>query len=649
MKKIGIFKFMISYLKLRIKAIILLTLFGVVFAIVFSLYNLPLEPVAYAVMICANLGGIFLIADFLKSYRRHKLLQDLKESITLNVDKLPDPKDIIERDYNDLLTYAYKKNTEIEYEAEISHSNLIDYYTLWAHQIKTPIAAMRLILQSEESEQNTELSMELFKIEQYVEFVLQYLRVESMSSDLVLKNYSLDSIVKQAVRKYAKMFIRKKIKLNFEEINCEVLTDEKWLLFGIEQILSNALKYTNEGSISIYMDNSSEKTFVIEDTGIGIKEEDLTRIFERGFTGSTTVLVMVSTTVSLYIGMEDVVRTRYPRDIAISANNVSKEKAEILNSTIKETVDESKVPIKNIIKYRSFPLVMLRDKNYFVDNNNEFKAESNACFLEFIPLNEYNELSNGTYTLKENEVLLYTYKGEIAEDSFNVLGKELKIKERLSYIPVDGASSIIANSYFIVVPDEETIESLYKLSSEFKGDKVDLSYYYAFDTDSSSEVEVTLTKEINNKISELSVDGYSEGAEESRVSFFSVYGGLLFLGIFLGALFIMAAVLIIYYKQISEGYEDKERFQIMKKVGMSKEEIKKSIGNQVLMVFFLPLLTATIHIAFAFKVIVKLLALLNLTNVKLFMLCTVGTICIFALFYALVYWLTSRIYYKIVS
>jgi len=137
--------------------------------------------------------------------------------------------------------------------------------------------------------------------------------------------------------------------------------------------------------------------------------------------------------------------------------------------------------------------------------------------------------------------------------------------------------------------------------------------------------------------------------EESRESFFSLYGGLFFLGIFLGALFIMATVLIIYYKQISEGYDDKERFEIMQKVGMSKEEIKKSIGNQVLMVFFLPLVTAIIHIAFAFKVIVKLLAVLNLTNVTLFVICTAGTIFVFAIFYAIVYFLTSRVYYKIVS
>lgn len=301
MRQTEIFKFLISYFKLRLQGIILLGLFCATFALVFFLYNLPVEPVVYAGMLCAIICAIFILFDYLRLYKKHKLLQDLKSSITLGFDRLPEPEGIIEEDYRDLLMSLYKKSTEIAHAAEMSRSDLVNYYTLWAHQIKTPIAAMRLILQSEESDQNSELSMELFKIEQYVEFVLQYLRVESMSSDLVLKKYSLDNIVRQAVRKYARMFIRKKIRLNFEELNCEVLTDEKWLVFVVEQILSNALKYTKEGTISIYMDDLSEKTLVIEDTGIGIKEEDLMRIFERGFTGYNGRWDKKSTGLGLYL------------------------------------------------------------------------------------------------------------------------------------------------------------------------------------------------------------------------------------------------------------------------------------------------------------------------------------------------------------
>lgn len=364
---------------------------------------------------------------------------------------------------------------------------------------------------------------------------------------------------------------------------------------------------------------------------------------------STTVLVMVSTTVSLYIGMEDVLRTRYPRDISISAKNISKDKSEELTSMIKKQAEKQGAAVKNIVKYRSLDLAVIQDKNYFTDNRNELDM-NNVGFLEFIPLSEYNEMENKSITLKEDEVLLYTYRGEIAEDSINILGNEFKIKERINTMTVDGiASSVVSKGYFVVVPNGNTIKKIFSSSTEASKNIGELSYYFAFDTDSNAEEEIALTKDINSKIKELSVDGNCEGLEESRVSFFSVYGGLFFLGIFLGALFIMATVLIIYYKQISEGYDDKERFEIMQKVGMSKDEIKKSINSQVLMVFFLPLFTAIIHIAFAFKVIIKLLEVLNLTNVTLFVYCTVGTIFVFTIFYGIVYVLTSKVYYKIVS
>lgn len=317
MKKTETLKLLMIYFKMQLKVIILLGLFWVTFAFVFFLYNLSVEPVVYAIVLSASMGTVFFIVDFIKLYKKHSLLLDLKSSITLGFDKLPEPEGIIEEDYRDLLISVYKKSTEIAYAAEISRSNLVDYYTLWAHQIKTPIAAMRLVLQSEESEQNAELSMELFKIEQYVEFVLQYLRVESMSSDLLLKKYSLDDIVKQAVRKYARMFIRKKIKLNFKELNCEVLTDEKWLVFVIEQLLSNALKYTKEGTISIYMGSCSEKTLVIEDTGIGIREEDLTRLAERGFTGYNGRSDKKSTGLGLYLCKQ--ILNRLSHSIAIES------------------------------------------------------------------------------------------------------------------------------------------------------------------------------------------------------------------------------------------------------------------------------------------------------------------------------------------
>ncbi|MBM7684712.1 sensor histidine kinase [Defluviitalea raffinosedens] len=291
----------ILYFKAYIKEIIFYVLAASIFFLVFSLYGLPLEPVIYSFILCMNIGVVFLSVNFMDYYRRHKILKDLQDSIVLSLEKLPDVKDMIEQDYQELLSILYNANVQSKYEADEKYNNLMRYYTLWAHQIKTPIAAIHLILQEEENEQNLELSMELFKIEQYVEFVLQYLRLDSMFSDLVFKKYSLDEIVKQAVRKYARMFVRKKIKLDFKGLNCEVLTDEKWLCFVIEQILSNALKYTKQGMIFIYMHPDFEKTLVIEDTGIGIAKEDLNRIFERGFTGYNGRWDKKSTGLGLYL------------------------------------------------------------------------------------------------------------------------------------------------------------------------------------------------------------------------------------------------------------------------------------------------------------------------------------------------------------
>lgn len=290
-----------SYIKRHLAIIIALIIGVCIFAAVFSLYSLPVEAVVYSSILSAFAFVLIGFIRFFSYYKRHRQLEHIKNIIAINLPDFPEPMSTIEKDYQELLKLLDGSKLSVIYEKDNSLSNMIDYYTLWAHQIKTPIAAMRLILQSDNSEINEELLEQLFKIEQYVEMVLQYLRMESMSSDLVLKKHSLDLIVKQAVKKYAKSFIRKKIKLNYEDLNCEVLTDEKWLVFVIEQILSNSLKYTTSGSISIYMDENSPKTLVIGDTGIGIQEEDLPRVFEKGFTGYNGHADKKSTGIGLYL------------------------------------------------------------------------------------------------------------------------------------------------------------------------------------------------------------------------------------------------------------------------------------------------------------------------------------------------------------
>ena len=193
------------------------------------------------------------------------------------------PAHLLERDYQDLLRCLMEEKQRLQEHSDARYSDMVEYYTLWAHQIKTPIAAMGLLLQREDGPQQAQLQTELQRIEQYVEMVLCYLRLDADSTDYMLRAYELDGIVRQAVRRYAGQFIQKKIKLEYEPLNCQVLTDEKWLLFVIDQVLSNALKYTPSGSISITLE--PEKTLCIRDTGIGIAPEDLPRVFEKGFTG----------------------------------------------------------------------------------------------------------------------------------------------------------------------------------------------------------------------------------------------------------------------------------------------------------------------------------------------------------------------------
>lgn len=272
-----------------------------IFIIVFLLYSLPLEPILYASILTSFFISIISFVRLAGFYKRHLTLCKLKNSIALADYMFPGTMNLIEKDYQALIKEIDKSRLKVINEKNKSYSDMMDYYTIWAHQIKTPIAAMRLILQSEKSEANDELLEQLFKTEQYVEMVLQYLRLESLNSDLLLKKYSLDNIVKQAVRKYSRLFIRKKIKLVYEDLNCSVITDEKWLVFVVEQILSNSLKYANSGEISIYMDGNLADTLVIEDTGMGIEQEDLPRVFEKGFTGYNGRADKKSTGIGLYL------------------------------------------------------------------------------------------------------------------------------------------------------------------------------------------------------------------------------------------------------------------------------------------------------------------------------------------------------------
>ncbi len=300
---------MTAYLKARRRVIAAFVVFAAVIAVVYTLGGVPLGATGYAGAICGSLALAAGIVDYIRFNRKRSTLEKLREQITISCSDLPEPDNAIEHGYSELIGILFRSLGDTQAHSERKLAEMADYYTMWAHQIKTPISSMRLSLAEQDSPESRELTEELVRIEQYVEMVLCYIRLESSDTDYVIRECSLDSIVRAAVRRFSGQFIRKKLTLDLQPTEYTVLTDEKWLLFVVEQVLSNALKYTRETPQSTQ--DSAEKdritisfeneTLCIADTGIGIAPEDLPRVFERGFTGCNGRTDMKASGIGLYL------------------------------------------------------------------------------------------------------------------------------------------------------------------------------------------------------------------------------------------------------------------------------------------------------------------------------------------------------------
>lgn len=400
----------------------------------------------------------------------------------------------------------------------------------------------------------------------------------------------------------------------------------------------------------------------------------------------TMVLVMLSGTVCLYVGTEDSLRSRYPRNIILDTAFAGIEDMEdgemdrirdVAGQAVEKAGDGA-LKRENILDYRlaEFSGVITDGRiDTYDDGANAFQANSYAKVWQIfiIPLEDYNRVMNQNETLESNEWMIYTKKSDYTEDTIAINDGETKRIKKVVPDFVDNgvdAEQIIPSMYLFVPDLAAAAEPLEGLWNEWGNPIMSLHWNYGFDLECKDEIQTQILEQIevalcpeettlaseqeNVEITEDSeeipaVMVSCKGVAKERANFYGIYGSLFFLGILLGIVFVFAAVLIIYYKQISEGYEDQSRFEIMQKVGMTEKDIKRSVNSQVLTVFFLPLIMAGVHLSFAFPMVHKLLILFSLTNLKLLLFVTAGCYLIFALFYILVYRITSRGYYKIVS
>lgn len=377
---------------------------------------------------------------------------------------------------------------------------------------------------------------------------------------------------------------------------------------------------------------------------------------------STMVLVIIASTVSMYIGLEDELKTRYPME-AVTYVDYHKvdDNVDLVRDHIKQIIEDEGRTITDEKTYEYFNMMTNQYDNR-LEKTSENDILRNGTYVNIVTKDALCELED-TFDekdipeLADNSVAVYGTK-KYNYDSINVMGREFDVKESKYYkIKKDAyISSSFTNEYYIVVNNMDTLTQLFNLQKEVYGDRAfTFRNTIGFDFDGTKQQKINCTKKINQYLvsdAEKEIGNgtaYVEGRAENEEAVHTLYGGIFFLGIFLGTMFLMVTVMIIFYKQTSEGYDDKERYEIMEKVGMSNAEVKKSIQSQVRMVFFLPIVTAAIHVAAAFPMLRRLLVMFNLTDTQLMIECMIGTLLVFLVIYYLVFKLTSRTYYKIVG
>ena len=377
---------------------------------------------------------------------------------------------------------------------------------------------------------------------------------------------------------------------------------------------------------------------------------------------STGVLLMISMTVSIYFGMNDIMLNRYPYDVDMSVTSISEEECQTAIEAFEKAIADNKVPVEKSVEEIYLDIVCSKNGDQIlIKPTNTIRNSDSVLVLSLLNQAEYERLTGISANLNDGEIFAW-YPSAVQKDSVTVDEKEFTVKKWMDKNPLTCGEDAVSDNAVLVVTDEdfkkfdEMRTEMYKgVSSAPAGE--DLTLHLGLDITGSETDKIDFGTPVMETVKDLKKSGgLSENAwiisgirQQEYESYYADNGSLLFIGIFLGSLFLMGTAMIIYYKQISEGYEDQKRFEIMQKVGLSRREVRSSVRRQILMVFFLPLLMAMLHITMAFPMIRRLLLLFGMTNTKLFIGCTAGTVLIFAVVYGLIYLMTARSYYHIVE